>query len=45
MAGSGLRGWAAVQAEWSLLATAFNLRTLARVWQRGRAAGLDGAAA
>jgi transposase len=40
-----LRGWAAVQAEWSLLATAFNLRTLARVWQRGRAAGLDGAAA
>lgn len=28
-----LRGLAAVQAEWSLLATAFNLRTLARVWQ------------
>jgi transposase len=40
-----LRGWAAVQAEWSLLATAFNLRTLARVWQRGRAAGRDGALA
>jgi hypothetical protein len=29
-----LRGLAAVQAEWALLATAFNLRTLARVWQR-----------
>jgi transposase len=28
-----LRGLAAVQAEWSLLATAFNLRTLARVWR------------
>jgi transposase len=29
-----LRGLAAVQAEWALLATAFNLRTLYRVWQR-----------
>lgn len=28
-----LRGLANVQAEWSLLATAFNLRTLARVWR------------
>ena len=28
-----LRGLANVQAEWSLLATAFNLRTLARLWQ------------
>ena len=28
-----LRGQAAVQAEWALLATAFNLRTLWRVWQ------------
>jgi hypothetical protein len=31
-----LRGLANVQAEWSLLATAFNLRTVAEVW---RAAG------
>jgi transposase len=30
-----LRGLARVQAEWSLLATAFNLRTLYRVWQQG----------
>jgi transposase len=29
-----LRGLAAVQAEWALLAAAFNLRTLARLWQR-----------
>jgi transposase len=29
-----LRGLDNVRAEWSLLATAFNLRTLARVWQR-----------
>jgi transposase len=28
-----LRGLANVQAEWSLLATAFNLRTLARIWR------------
>ena len=28
-----LRGLAHVQAEWSLLATAFNLRTLARLWR------------
>jgi transposase len=28
-----LRGLANVQAEWALLATAFNLRTLARVWR------------
>ena len=34
-----LRGLAAVQAEWSLLATAFNLRTLARVWRTGGAGG------
>jgi transposase len=27
-----LRGLANVQAEWALLATAFNLRTLARIW-------------
>ena len=33
-----LRGLAAVQAEWSLLATAFNLRTLWRVWRRRPAA-------
>ena len=29
-----LRGLHNVQAEWSLLATTFNLRTLCRVWQR-----------
>jgi transposase len=29
-----LRGIVNVEAEWSLLATAFNLRTLIRVWQR-----------
>lgn len=29
-----LRGLAAVRAEWALLATAFNLRTLARLWRR-----------
>ncbi len=29
-----LRGLAAVQAEWSLLATTFNLRTLARIWSQ-----------
>jgi hypothetical protein len=28
-----LRGLPNVRAEWSLLATAFNLRTLARLWQ------------
>ena len=28
-----LRGLAHVQAEWALLATAFNLRTLARLWR------------
>jgi transposase len=38
-----LRGLAAVQAEWSLLATAFNLRTLWRVWAR-RAIGQAGRA-
>jgi hypothetical protein len=31
-----LRGLAAVQAEWHLLATTFNLRTLARVWPGAR---------
>ncbi|MFC1966935.1 transposase [Chloroflexota bacterium] len=31
-----LRGLANVQAEFTLLATAFNLRTLYRVWNRGR---------
>lgn len=30
-----LRGWANVRAEWSLLAAAFNLRTLHRIWARG----------
>ncbi len=30
-----LRGVAAVRAEWSLIATGFNLRTLARAWQQG----------
>lgn len=30
-----LRGLKHVRAEWSLLATAFNLRTLARCWQAG----------
>ena len=30
-----LRGLEHVRAEWSLLATAFNLRTLARCWQTG----------
>jgi hypothetical protein len=29
-----LRGVAAVQAEWGLVAVAFNLRTLARLWQQ-----------
>ena len=33
-----LRGLANVQAEWTLLATAFNLRTCARIWQRDRVA-------
>lgn len=33
-----LRGLANVRAEWTLLATAFNLRTCARLWQRDRAA-------
>ena len=28
-----LRGLENVRSEWSLLATAFNLRTLARIWQ------------
>lgn len=31
-----LRGIDNVAAEWSLLATAFNLRVLARIWQKGR---------
>jgi transposase len=31
-----LRGRAAVQAEWRLLAAAFNLRTLARYWRAGQ---------
>jgi transposase len=34
-----LRGLAAVQAEWLLLAAAFNLRTLARLWQQQRVRG------
>lgn len=33
-----LRGLTNVTAEWTLLATAFNLRTCARIWQRQRAA-------
>jgi transposase len=33
-----LRGLANVQAEWTLLATAFNLRTCVRLWHRERAA-------
>ena len=33
-----LRGLANVQAEWTLLATAVNLRTCARIWQQARAA-------
>jgi transposase len=33
-----LRGVANVEAEWTLLATAFNLRTCARIWQQQRAA-------
>jgi transposase len=33
-----LRGLAGVRAEWTLLATAFNLRTCVRLWQRDRAA-------
>lgn len=32
-----LRGLAQVQAEWDLLATAFNLRTLMKIWQLGKA--------
>jgi hypothetical protein len=32
-----LRGLPQVQAEWSLLATAFNVGTLARIWQRATA--------
>jgi transposase len=35
-----LRGQAAVAAEWSLLATASNLRTLVRYWRDGRLAAL-----
>ncbi len=31
--GPVLRGIANVRTEWSLLATAFNLRTLCRVWR------------
>ena len=31
-----LRGLTNVKAEWALLATAFNLRTLWRVWSQGR---------
>jgi hypothetical protein len=37
-----LRGLDAVQAEWRLLATAFNLRTLAKVWQQRPALVLAG---
>jgi transposase len=33
-----LRGLANVEAEWTLLATAFNLRTCARIWQQQRTA-------
>jgi transposase len=33
-----LRGLTNVEAEWTLLATAFNLRTCARIWQQQRAA-------
>lgn len=33
-----LRGLANVRAEWTLLATAFNLRTCARLWRQERAA-------
>jgi transposase len=33
-----LRGRRNVEAEWTLLATAFNLRTCARIWQQQRAA-------
>jgi transposase len=33
-----LRGLANVRAEWTLLATAFNLRTCVRLWQQQRAA-------
>jgi len=38
-----LRGLANVQAEFTLLATAFNLRTLCRVWNRVRKNGSIGA--
>ena len=34
-----LRGLAEVEAEWTLLATAFNLRTLWRLWRDGAPAG------
>ena len=34
-----LRGLANVRAEWSLLATAFNLRTLYRAWRQDMAEG------
>jgi len=34
-----LRGLPNVRAEWTLLATAFNLRTLWRIWQQCRPAG------
>jgi transposase len=37
-----LRGLEAVQAEWGLLATAFNLRTLARIWQQEAPCGVGG---
>lgn len=40
-----LRGLAAVQAEWTLLATAFNLKTLHRVWRRRPRAFAAGGAA
>ena len=44
-----LRGLKNVQAEWTLLATAFNLRTLYRIWAtwqaKGRGAALCGAVA
>lgn len=37
-----LRGREAVQAEWGLLAAAFNLRTLARLWQQEVPCGVGG---
>lgn len=40
-----LRGLEEVRTEWTLLATAFNLRTLVRLWQTGHLTGADQAAA